>query len=253
MATQIQVRRDTAANWTSSNPILAQGEQGLEIDTGKVKFGNGVDVWTSRPYSGSGEVQLQDLQDVNVPSPTSGDFLKYDGTDWIPTQTTSTANLDDVTTLGNTTTNDITVGQVNCTDIDIDSGNVQWSPSDGLLLTAQNFGQTLRLSSAEALGDTSLRLSDLVVYYNVELKNSSFRIVNASGPLLSATSHTSVRWGSFSAISGCNHSFVGLTVGMANLKLTDLVDAADDTAAAAAGVEVDEVYHNNGVLRIRLT
>ena len=33
MASQIQIRRDTATNWTSANPILAQGEFGLEIDT----------------------------------------------------------------------------------------------------------------------------------------------------------------------------------------------------------------------------
>ena len=32
-----------------------------------------------------------------------------------------------------------------------------------------------------------------------------------------------------------------------------LVDAADDTAAASAGVAIDELYHNNGAVRIRLT
>ena len=38
---RIQVRRDTASNWASVNPVLLQGEQGLETDTGKVKYGNG--------------------------------------------------------------------------------------------------------------------------------------------------------------------------------------------------------------------
>jgi hypothetical protein len=50
MAQKIQIRRDTAANWTTANPLLAQGEPGHEIDTGKVKFGNGIDNWNSLIY-----------------------------------------------------------------------------------------------------------------------------------------------------------------------------------------------------------
>jgi hypothetical protein len=48
---QIQVRRDTAANWTSVNPTLAAGEIGFESDTNKFKIGNGSTAWTSRPYA----------------------------------------------------------------------------------------------------------------------------------------------------------------------------------------------------------
>lgn len=48
---KIQVRRDTAANWTASNPVLAVGEPGLETDTGKVKYGDGVRNWNTLPYS----------------------------------------------------------------------------------------------------------------------------------------------------------------------------------------------------------
>ena len=50
MASIIQIRRDTAANWTSANPILAQGELGLETDTLKVKAGDGSTAWTSASY-----------------------------------------------------------------------------------------------------------------------------------------------------------------------------------------------------------
>lgn len=38
-------RNDLAANWKSSNPILAAGELGLEIDTGMIKIGNGQQSW----------------------------------------------------------------------------------------------------------------------------------------------------------------------------------------------------------------
>jgi hypothetical protein len=48
---KLQVRRDTAANWTASNPVLAAGEPGMETDTGKVKYGDGVRNWATLPYS----------------------------------------------------------------------------------------------------------------------------------------------------------------------------------------------------------
>ncbi len=54
MAQQIQLRRDTASNWTSINPTLAQGEIGYETDTNKFKFGDGSTVWTSLLYFGGG-------------------------------------------------------------------------------------------------------------------------------------------------------------------------------------------------------
>ena len=41
MALRIQLRRDTAANWVSNNPILLPGELGIEVDTLKFKVGNG--------------------------------------------------------------------------------------------------------------------------------------------------------------------------------------------------------------------
>jgi hypothetical protein len=43
----IQVRRDTAANWTLKNPILAPGEIAFETDTKKIKIGDGATVWNS--------------------------------------------------------------------------------------------------------------------------------------------------------------------------------------------------------------
>jgi len=51
MAVRFQLRRDTAANWTSVNPILALGEPGVETDTLKVKVGDGVTAWNSLAYS----------------------------------------------------------------------------------------------------------------------------------------------------------------------------------------------------------
>jgi hypothetical protein len=66
MAVQIQLRRGTASQWTSSNPILAEGEMGVELDTGKWKFGNGTGTWSILAY-GSGAALLDaDKGDITV-------------------------------------------------------------------------------------------------------------------------------------------------------------------------------------------
>lgn len=54
MSVRIQLRRDTAANWASVNPTLAQGEPGLETDTGKLKYGTGTTAWNTLNYAGAG-------------------------------------------------------------------------------------------------------------------------------------------------------------------------------------------------------
>jgi hypothetical protein len=51
MTARLQNRRDTAANWTSNNPTLAQGEIGYETDTTKFKIGDGATAWNSLAYA----------------------------------------------------------------------------------------------------------------------------------------------------------------------------------------------------------
>lgn len=53
MADLIQIRRDTKAHWAEVNPVLALGEPGLETDTRKVKYGNGITAWNNLSYSGN--------------------------------------------------------------------------------------------------------------------------------------------------------------------------------------------------------
>lgn len=47
---QIQLRKGTAAAWTSADPTLASGEIGYETDTGKQKMGDGTTAWTDLAY-----------------------------------------------------------------------------------------------------------------------------------------------------------------------------------------------------------
>jgi len=50
MAVQIQIRHDSAADWGSEDPTLADGEIGFETDTGKFKIGDGSTAWSSLTY-----------------------------------------------------------------------------------------------------------------------------------------------------------------------------------------------------------
>lgn len=43
-------RAGTAAAWASANPVLLYGELGLELDTGKQKWGDGATAWNQLPY-----------------------------------------------------------------------------------------------------------------------------------------------------------------------------------------------------------
>ena len=64
---RIQIRRGTAAQWTSANPTLAAGEMGVESDTRKTKIGTGSTAWTSLAYA---NVVPSDLTN------TLGDYLE---------------------------------------------------------------------------------------------------------------------------------------------------------------------------------
>ena len=49
MATII-LRNDTSSNWTSTDPVLALGEPGLDRDVNKIKIGDGSTAWSSLSY-----------------------------------------------------------------------------------------------------------------------------------------------------------------------------------------------------------
>ena len=75
MPTKIQLRRDTAADWTSNNPTLSAGEFGWESDTNRFKIGTGSANWTSLEYADT----LKSLGDMTITgstisAPSNGDL-----------------------------------------------------------------------------------------------------------------------------------------------------------------------------------
>ena len=51
--TKIALRNSTASEWATVNPVLLLGELGLETDTGKFKFGDGLKAWKELAYYGA--------------------------------------------------------------------------------------------------------------------------------------------------------------------------------------------------------
>lgn len=76
---KIQIRNDTKNNWTTQNPVLLKGEMGVETDTRKFKFGDGVSDWKTLEYaSATGAIIMN-----KAPTPTDSG---YDvGAIWVDT------------------------------------------------------------------------------------------------------------------------------------------------------------------------
>ena len=95
MGVRIKIRRDTSSNWQSTNPVLEEGELGYELDTGRLKIGDGKTDWNNLPYVVGERVpkdfdfnnvaskehnhNLLDISDFPTPS-KSNTYLTFNGT-----------------------------------------------------------------------------------------------------------------------------------------------------------------------------
>lgn len=61
---------NTAANFISANPVLLKGEMGLESDTRKFKFGDGVSTWTTLQYASANPAVVK----TTAPAITDADY-----------------------------------------------------------------------------------------------------------------------------------------------------------------------------------
>lgn len=59
---KIQLRHDTAANWTAANPVLAIGEIGVVDDANAFKKGDGATAWNDLPYAVNSEAGMSQAQ-----------------------------------------------------------------------------------------------------------------------------------------------------------------------------------------------
>ena len=132
MATKIQVRRDTAANWTSANTVLSEGEIGYEIDTGYMKIGDGTTAWAALSYFSPNPVDDNTTYTYSVAQAGSDATMTLAGTD----------ATNDVVTLIAGTQLTLTVAGDNVTvDVDPDLANYSNATSAFISdITAQAIG-----------------------------------------------------------------------------------------------------------------
>ena len=211
-------RRDTASNWTSSNPTLLAGELAHESDTGLFKIGDGSTVWNSLAY---------------LPIPNTSRLL--DG------NLTVGGNL---TVSGTTTTIDTTTLTVE--DKNIEIGKVT-TPSD---TTADGGGITLLGASNKTIVWTNSTDSwDFNQHVNIatgtEFKINNVSVLNATtlGSSVVSSSLTSVGTLSALQISG-DVTFTGASYNVTwDKSADDLI--FNDNAQACFGTGSDlKLYHN---------
>lgn len=178
MADIIQIRRDTAANWTSANPVLAQAELGIETDTQKVKCGDGTTAWSSlsylidtggyAAYSDATANFTGDLQKngVSVPSyaDTTANFTGALQKSGVPVA--ADANLNSFISAVDLPTADGSADQILKTDGSgtvsfadaAAGGSVTYAPTAGTEVFAENFNEwmsTQGYGSVQSAGGTS--------------------------------------------------------------------------------------------------
>lgn len=188
----IKLRRGTAAQWTATNPVLAEGEVGLETDTRKFKVGTGAAAWNSMQYwggSGGGAADFIDLGDV--PASYAGQGGKYvkvkstaDGLEF----GTLTVAISDVTGLSAALSNlvpyagasgDVNLGEwgMQVGNLEFDNtptntpgtdGSVFWDSGDGTLQLQMKGGATQKVGMntfARVYNDSGVQLVKGEVVY----------------------------------------------------------------------------------------
>lgn len=73
--TRIQLRRGTAAEWSTNNPVLGEGEPGYDTTNDILKIGNGVDTWADLDGMSSGHVHTVEANTLEIAGGTYNNYL----------------------------------------------------------------------------------------------------------------------------------------------------------------------------------
>lgn len=165
MATRMQQRRGTAAEWTAANPVLAAGEIGYETDTGKFKFGDGTNTWSNlNAFSdasaiiGAAPATLDTLEELATAIADNPTFYQgvADNTTGLASLTADVASL--TTTLNNADAANLqTATDYTDTQVTQEAGT-RAAADTGLQQSIDSLSSTVgTLSTTVSTGDTTLQ------------------------------------------------------------------------------------------------
>lgn len=172
--TKIQLRRDTAANWSTNNPTPSAGEPCFETDTGKFKIGDGVTTYNNLPYQGDSGSTPTNMVTLDTDQTITGEkvFLRP-----------NTFNKGLNVALGSNATNpDASVHIGRASNSDFTGGMIRFDSNNPAVvgLQQQNSGGTMKISSS----------GDLINYASgtTEIRNGATWSTSKSGIRIPANS-----------------------------------------------------------------
>jgi len=178
MATRMQQRRGTAAQWISTNggagPVLNAGEMGWESDTNKFKIGDGVNNWTSLDY----------FSDINsTVDPAFGSSITFEGATANAFETTLTVT--DPTADRTITFQDATGTVALTSDITVTASSTNTFSNKSISLASNTVTSTL------AQLNTAISDADVATLAGTEtLTNKTLTTPTINGPTITDTGQT---------------------------------------------------------------
>ena len=215
MPTKIQLRRDTAADWTSNNPTLSAGEFGWESDTNRFKIGDGSAAWASLAYADT----LKTLGDIlvngsTISAPSNGDLT-------LTTSGTGNINLGEFivngTTLSSSDSSSININEGLIVDGTLNASGqatlsgLAYPTSDG------SANQFLKTDGSGALSFADLSIGDLTIIGSTISTPSNADLILTPG-------------GTGNVVAG-SLTFNGTTMSAADSSKVTIAEALDVTGA----------------------
>ena len=236
MATRMQQRRGTAAQWTSANPILNAGEMGWESDTNKFKIGDGTNHWADIDYF---------IDQSSTVNPAFGSSITFEGAtanDYETTLAVTDPTADRTITLPNAT------GTVVLAD---GSGNVTVSGN----LTVQGTTTTIDSSTIAVTNsftfegstandyETTLTVTDPTADRTITLPNVSGTVITTGN--LSGTGASSAELGYLAGVTSAIQTQLDAKSALAGPTFTGTVTLPGTTSIG--DVSSTEIGYVNGV------
>lgn len=213
--TKIQLRRDTLANFTSVNPVLAEGEMAYETDTKKFKIGDGTTAYTSLDYQGGGGTTITKGENAYTTLALGDNLVVTDGV--------VNANLDEIgSELGDLSS------RVTTTEAEIAHKQDVLTAGNGISIVQKYANELEKVyydGNGNVLSDVSNyevkygQNSNLFVYDNLNLSNKfEFSVRVPTSVLKSEKNHFTINFSS--TINNSTYSGIGIQILKSNSGLT---------------------------------